>query len=145
MKNNSLPNSSKDKEEGSKFYQSLGYLFYAVAAADKTVKPKEVETLIQIIKTDWLPVANTESSITKETVLQIQVAFDRLTKEAADSKGAMAVFRSFKEKHENIFTQEVKTRIWKTVNSIAEAVAGKNKSELVLLSQLSILLKSKPE
>ena len=36
------------------FYQNLGKLFYAIAAADKVVREEEVNILKQIVNTDWL-------------------------------------------------------------------------------------------
>lgn len=120
-----------------KFYQALGYLFYAIAAADKNLRTLEIESLHQLIKTTWIPL-NEES----EAVFQIQIIFDRLLEQHCEGKYALATFKKFEEKHKDIFTDDVKKRIWETVNTIAESVAGKNKSELVMLSKLSIMFKN---
>ncbi len=47
----------------------------------------------------------------------------------------------YKRANINSFNDLRKKYIWTTVNSMAEAMNGKNKSELVLLSQLSVLFK----
>ncbi len=119
-----------------KFHQALGYLFYAVASADKIVAPKEVATLKQLISRAWLPLFRQS-----EIVFQIQFTFDKLSKEEVSSRTAFEVFKKYKRANRGSFNDQRKKHIWTTVNSIAETINGKNKSELILLSQLSVLLK----
>jgi hypothetical protein len=119
-----------------KLHEALGYLFYAIAAADKKVAPREIEVFKSIIKTDWLPA---EEKV--EALFQVEIVFDRLLEQMVDADAALGTFKLFKENHSDLFTDELKKRIWKTANSMAEAVAGKNKSELVLLSQLSVVFR----
>jgi hypothetical protein len=119
-----------------KLHEALGYLFYAIAAADKKVAPKEMELFRSIIQTDWLPI---EGMV--EPLFQVEIVFDRLLEQNVDADAALGTFKLFKEEHSELFTDALKKRIWKTVNSMAEAVAGKNKSELVLLSKLSVIFR----
>lgn len=45
------------------FYSVIGQLFYAIAAADKTVKQEEIVQLKELIETDWLPLDDEARSI----------------------------------------------------------------------------------
>ena len=114
-----------------KFYQALAHLCYAIIATDKSVRTEEVVALRQLLNSEW---PNEE-----EHPHPVQLTFEQLIQQKAEVKEAMNYFKTFKENNEPLFTENTKKRIWKTVNTLAESVAGKNKSELVLLSQLSAL------
>ncbi len=118
-----------------KFYEAIGHISYAIAAADGKVRTSELETLKKIILEDWSPNEHTTDSSS-----QIQIAFEQLMKKDVASDQAISNFKLYLESHKELFTPPIKSLIWKTVNSIAEAVAGKNKSELILLSKLNTLL-----
>ena len=117
------------------FYEAIGYLCYAISAADRKVKLDEIKVLKKILTEDWLP-----QNHPSEAILKIQIVFEKLINQNLESDAAMIFFKLFKESHNELFTPDTKELIWKTVNSIAEAVAGKNKSELVLLSKLNTIL-----
>ena len=60
------------------FYQNLGKLFYAIAAADKTVHTAEINTLKEIVKTKWLDVDPTNDVFDTDAAYQIEIVFDWL-------------------------------------------------------------------
>lgn len=123
------------------FYNHLGKLFYSIAAVDKTIVEEEINTLKQIVNTDWLALDGAKDKSEVDAMRQIKIAFEQLKQQEVNVYSCLKEFKTFKELHPYLFTDEVKQLIWKTVNSIASSFARKNKSELVFLSKLAALLK----
>ncbi|HRC32243.1 MAG TPA: hypothetical protein PK736_02235 [Bacteroidia bacterium] len=128
-------------EEQRLFYSNLGKLFYAIAAADKTVAEAEINTLKQIVNTEWLALDGAKDKTEVDAMRQIKITFEQLNTQKANAKNCMAEFKSFKESHAHLFTYNVKQLIWKTANAIASSFSRKNKSELVLIAELATILK----
>ena len=124
-----------------KFYQSLGKLFYAIAAADKIVRDTEIVTLIELVKTKWVPLDDFEDEFQVDAAYQIETVFDWL-----DSEGDLAAenyfkeFKTFKKENEQLFTEKRKQLIWETSSAIANSFSGKNKSEIIMLTRLKMVL-----
>ena len=124
------------------FYQTLGKLFYAIAAADKKVHNLEFNKLKELVKKQWLDVDDTEDSYHTDAAYQIEIVFDWLNEEDnLDSKGCFEEFVEYKNEHKYLFTAEVKQLILKTAGAIAASFSGINKSELMILAQLDMELK----
>ncbi len=124
-----------------KFYQSLGKLFYAIAASDKIVREAEVETLIDLVKSKWVPIDDFEDEFHVEAAYQIETVFDWLDCEGGlKAEGCFKEFKSFKKENESLFTKKRKQLIWKTSNEIANSFSGKNKSEIIMLARLKMVL-----
>lgn len=124
------------------FYQNLGNLFYAIAAADNHVAPLEIETLKEIIKSEWLEIDPLEDAFGSDAAYQMEFIFDVLHRENnLDTEKCYADFISYKNAQNHLFTKPIKELIIKTANAIASSFAGKNKSELILLANLEIELK----
>lgn len=122
------------------FYQNLGKLFYAVAAIDKKINAQEIASLKKHVTHYWMNLENTNDHFGSDSAYQIEIVFDSLINEMPDAQEALNDFESFRNNHEKIFTQQVKQMIWKTCDDIATSFSGKNKSELVILSQIAIIL-----
>lgn len=135
--------SSKNQERLKKdFYQMLGELFYAVASADKKIRREEIEAMDKIVKTEWIAFDDSFDRYGTDFVMQIGMAFYWLAENEFDPKNAVADLRIFKKDHPEFFTETIHILILKTAEAIACAFAGKNKSELVLLSQIENTLKT---
>ena len=126
-----------------KFYQTLGKLFYAVAMADKNVRPIEVAKLREAVRSNWLPVDDIEDEYGTDAAYQIEIVFDWLQAQEEDGGIYFEEFKTFYEEHPELFTRELASLIWKTADSIAFSFAGKNKSELILLAKLKMVLQEK--
>ncbi len=122
-----------------KFYQNLGKLFYAVAAADKVVSEQEVDRLKEIIRAEWLALDDVTDDFGTDAAYQIEIVFDWLLEQNTDAESCIESFKSFIEEHPSLFTNQVKEMIWKTVNSIASTFSGKNKSELIMINKINHL------
>jgi hypothetical protein len=122
------------------FYQNLGKLFYAIAAADKVVRKEEVTTLKEIVEKEWLKVDEINDEFGTDTAYQIEIIFDWLDENKPDADEAFNDFKEYREDHKNLFDQEIDQLIWKTADGIAASFAGKNKAEVIMLSKLKTLL-----
>jgi hypothetical protein len=121
-------------------YEHLGKVFYSIAAVDKTIRKEEIEKLKQIIKTEWLPLENSFNEFGDDTAYEIEIVFDWLVANEWELEQVMPDFKIFREEHQHLFTPEINALILKTANAIASSFSGKNKSEHVLISQLSAIL-----
>jgi len=122
------------------FYQKLGELFYAVAAADKIVQKSEYEALRKMVISDWKDLDDYEDVFHTDAAFQIEIVFDWFDYEHLDADDCFNNFKEYKKEHEHLFTEERKKLILRTADAIANAFSGKNKSELIMLARLKILL-----
>lgn len=122
------------------FYEHLGKVFYSIAAIDKNIREEEIEKLKQIIKTEWLPLENSFNEFGDDTAYEIEIVFDWLVANEWEFDSVLSDFKIFRAEHPHLFTPEINALILKTANAIASSFSGKNKSEHVLISQLSTIL-----
>ena len=129
------------------FYESLGKLFYAIAAADRKVRPEEFNKLKEIVKSQWLDVDPIEDNFGTDSAYQIEIVFDWLNNQnGLNSEACFNEFIAYKNKQNHFFTDATKRLILKTAAVIASSFSGVNKSELIMLTKLTIELKKiKPE
>lgn len=125
---------------GNQLYQNLGKLFYAIAMADRKVVPEEVEKLKEDVRKYWLQIDDIEDEFGTDAAYQIEIVFDWLNQEEKDSELFYDEFVDFFKVHHSKFTEPIKQLIWHTADDIAFSFAGKNKSELILLAKLKMLL-----
>lgn len=119
------------------FYQKMGELFYAIAAADSVVREAEYSTLKNLVTEEWKSLDCLEDIFQEDAAYQIEIVFDWFDYEELDATDCFDSFADYKRENPELFTEERKKLIWKTANSIAGAFSGKNKSELVMLAKLS--------
>jgi len=125
-----------------KFYQNLGKLFYAIAAADHEVRNTEFEKLKELIKSQWLQLDPIEDRFNTDAAYQIEIVFDWLNNQKVlDAKKCFNDFIDYKNKQHHLFTKNVKQLILKTGSAIAASFSGINKSELIILAKLDMELK----
>lgn len=122
------------------FYQKMGELFYAIAASDKVVRKAEYEALKKLVSKEWKNLDGYEDPFHTDAAYQIEVVFDWFDYEQLDANDCFDSFADYKKENGKFFTLEVKKLIWKTANAIANAFAGKNKSEVIMLAKLKQLL-----
>ncbi len=121
-------------------YENLGKLFYAIAISDGSVHVKEWDKLKEIVKADWLYVDKFTDRYGTDAANQIEIVFDGLMEYEKTSKECFQEFKDFYKEHPHAFSKEIKSLVKKTANAIAASFAGKNKSELIMLSKLELLL-----
>ena len=122
------------------FYQKLGYLFYSIAAADGHVASEEKEALHKMVIEDWVTLEVSKDSFGSDAAFQIEVLFDFLIEKSQDGEKAYHVFEHYFKDNIELFTDDVIERIFHTSNKIAESFHNFNKSELISLTRLHLLL-----
>jgi len=125
------------------FYQQLARLFYAIAATDGKVRKEEEEELKKIVKKEWLNFDTSFDEYGIDFVCYILFTFDWLQENDWGIKRAISDFKTYRKCNEDLFTDPINQLILKTGAAITSAFAQRNKSELVLLSQLSLVLNNK--
>lgn len=124
------------------FYKNLGKLFYAIAASDTEVRKAEFDKLKSLVKNYWLDVDSLEDEFGTDAAYEIEMVFEVLNAESnLNVKACFDDFVNYKHQQPHLFTPENKTLILKTAHAIANAFAGVNKSELILLAKLDMELK----
>jgi len=125
------------------FYQNIGMLFYAIAVSDKVVRAEEIKTLKELVQHKWVPIDDLTDEFGTDEAYKIEMIFDWLEENAPEAGYAFNEFKAYKKENERVFTVEIKNLIWETADAIAASFSGKNKSELIMLSKLKILLDKK--
>ncbi|MEP3207556.1 MAG: hypothetical protein ABJN95_00105 [Maribacter sp.] len=122
-------------------YESLGKLFYAIAIVDGSVHAKEWDRVKEIVKEEWLYVDDFTDRYGTDAANLIEIVFDGLMEYNQSSELCFDEFKEFYDAHPHAFTKEIKLLTGRTANAIANAFSGRNKSELVLLAKINLLLK----
>lgn len=124
------------------FYQNLGKLFYAIAAADNAVKDEECKAVVNVVKKYWLHQDFIAVKSKNEAENVIIDTFQWLCEDNEyNAEDCYNSFINFKKQNASIFTDSINSLILKTVGKIAASFSGQNKSELILLARLNIELK----
>lgn len=121
-------------------YENLGKLFYAVAISDGTVHAKEWDKVKEIVKEDWLYVDDFTDRYGSDAANQIEIVFNVLMEYTKTSEECFEEFTNFYEQHPHAFSDKIKVLTKKTATAIANSFSGKNKSELIMLAKIELLL-----
>ncbi|WP_298878093.1 hypothetical protein [uncultured Polaribacter sp.] len=91
------------------FYENLGKLFYAIAAADNIVEEIEFKVLKDTVKHKWTKVDPVNDDFQTDAAYQIETVFDWLNSEGfSNSKSCYNEFLEFKNAHPSLFTNDIK-------------------------------------
>lgn len=123
------------------FYQLLGRLFYNVAQVDGSIREEEYNAVKDAVKYEWEDLEDTFDSFGSDSAFQIEFVFDYLFDNDLEVDGVLHDLKEFKAKNPSLFTDKLNDRIIHTCSMVADAVAGKNKSELIFLTELEQALK----
>ena len=127
-------------ETHKRLYQNIGKLCYAIAAIDRVIKEQEINTLNKIVQKEWLSLDDFEDDFGTDAAYQMEIVFDWLLAHLPNAAHCFKDFEDFKMEHQQLFKPKLNQLIMKTAESIAASFAHKNKSELVLLKDLKLLL-----
>jgi hypothetical protein len=123
-----------------KIYEQLGYLFYAIASADKHLRKKEFAILRKDIEKEWIPLEDSTDEFGTDAANYIYFTFDSLLEQDISPKDAFESFKTYFEAHSSAFDENVRRRIQKTVLHMAKAFPHRNKTEEYILKELRKLL-----
>jgi hypothetical protein len=123
-----------------KIYEQLGYLFYALASADKHLRKKEFDILKKDIEKEWIPLEDSTDEFGTDAANYIYFTFDSLLDQDFPPRDAFASFKSYFEEHALAFDENIRKKIHKTALHMANAITHKNKTEEYFLRELRRLL-----
>ncbi len=125
------------------FYQKLGELFYAIAAADKLVREAEYKQLTRLVEEEWKSMDDFEDGLETDAAYQISIVFEWFDYERMDAQDCYESFSDYYNENTKLFSEKRKKLILKTVQQIANSFSGTNKSELVMITKLQLLFTNK--
>ena len=89
-----------------------------------------------------LVIENSADEFGSDAAYQIDSVFDWLRENPIDSHLVIEAFKKYKNENQKLFTPQICNLILKSADKIANSFSGKNKSELIFITQLhTILLK----
>ena len=124
-------------------YQVLGKVFYAIAQTDRVIHQQEIDAIKESVRETWLNAENTFDQFGSDSAHQIEIVVDSYFNGNQILTNALDDLKEFIRVHPRLFTPELIKLIMKTAYKTASAFAGRNKAELVFLSQLRNLLELK--
>ena len=117
-------------------YEQIGNLFYAIAA-DQKIKPLEVGELKFFISSYWLPSNHSGNNLLVSDEAHIILStMDALERGKASPADAFTEFSGFLTNHPEVFTKELKQRIFDTTRQIVRIFHADNPEENVHLKML---------
>lgn len=121
-------------------YKELGNLFYAIAAADKKIRPEEKQTVHDEVMYSWKHYENSLDRFGSDRAFLIEFEFETLEDESVSAETAFSLFESFFRMHEKEFDSASRIRIFNSARHIAESVRKINHDELQYLVRLKSLM-----
>lgn len=123
-----------------KIYEQLGYLFYALASANKHLREREYEVLKKDIERDWIPLEDSTDEFGTDAANYIYFTYDSLVDQDYPPLDAFRSFQQYFEEHARAFDREIRERIRKTSLDMANALPHPNKTEEYIIRELQKML-----
>jgi hypothetical protein len=123
-----------------RFYKELGNLFYAIAAADKNISPKEKKTLDDEVQFAWKHYDTTTDRFGSDRAFLIEFEFETMEDKGETAENAFLAFESFFNDNLELIDEPTRHRIFNSARHIAESVRKINHEELAYLVRLKKLL-----
>lgn len=117
------------------FFAKLAHLFYAIAMTDGKMVLEEKRKIKEQVELDWAG-----KNMQSDSAEIIYRTMRTLIKNNMDGELAFEIFQTFFTQNRDLFTDDIRIKIMKSSDRIAMAYAKRNKSELIQLAKLHILL-----
>ena len=124
-----------------RFYKELGNLFYAVAAADKKIRPEEIKTIHEEILHAWKLYDETLDRFGSGKAFLIEYEFEAMEEEHETAENAFSSFEQYFLENERGVDFETRQKIFESARHIAESTRKINTAELSYLLRIKNLLK----
>lgn len=123
-----------------RLYKQLGNLFYAIAAADRKIRPEERKSLTDEIQYSWKHYDESTDRFGSDRAFVIQFEFDTMEDNFETAEVAYLSFENYFREYEKEIDTETRKRIFNSARHIAESVRKINHPELDYLVRLKKLL-----
>jgi hypothetical protein len=124
-----------------RFYKELGNLFYAVAAADKKIRPEEKKILHEEILNAWKIYDESTDRFGSGRAFLIEFEFETMEEEFETAENAFSSFEQYYLENERGFDFATRNKIFDSARHIAESVRKINSEELLYLLRIKKLMK----
>ncbi|MBK9760770.1 MAG: hypothetical protein IPO90_12550 [Flavobacteriales bacterium] len=121
-------------------YRSLGYLFYSIAACDRSIIQAEIDALKEMTARHWLVDDRSYDELGIESARYIDITFDHAVEQRMSAKAAYARFEADQLSEPQRFDGWTKSLILRTAVGIAKASGSVNSSEATTIGELQKLL-----
>jgi hypothetical protein len=111
------------------FYSELGKLLYAIAHADQIISLQERKKLLEIVKSELVPVEAHKDYFDTNAAFYTEIEFDILDEQIAEPKAAFNSFLDFIEDHYSAFDERIISACVRVSKELAGAYRGTNKAE----------------
>ena len=128
-------------KDSRRFYKELGNLFYAIAAADKHISPKEKKIMDEEVQFAWRHYDHTSDRYGTDLAFLIEFEFETMEDFAETSENAFLSFEQFYYENEAAIDHPTRNRIFNSARHIAESVRKVNHEELSYLVRLKNIMK----
>jgi uncharacterized protein (DUF927 family) len=122
------------------FYNKAGELFYAIAAIDNRVRKEEYISFKKSLDSYGNLFEAIENDKSLKPVDILGSAFKQAYQNKKDPETCFEDFVKYKRNNPELFTVARNKAIWNTANLIANSFSEVNKSEVILLQKLKMLL-----
>lgn len=119
------------------FLEKLACLFYAIGMADKNFISEEKKKIV-----DMVEMGNFEDMKVEKAKEIIYSTLRELIARDEKSEQAFNVFKKFYHANKTSFSQDLKREIMIACQEIVDANQSKSKSEVILITKLSMLFQS---
>ena len=127
-------------QDSNKHLLQVGRILHAIALCDGNLHKEEEIALIQALE-DYRELLITNIAVAeRERLMTTSDLIRSLESKREGDLNPFQAFRSYYEAHLEEFQEEYRDLILKKANDIATAVAKKNKSEIIMMAKLSLLL-----
>lgn len=123
------------------FCDNLGKLLYAIALCDKSIDKIEYDTIREVTGSLKEVLLNVGIQENIDIDYHVSSAFNTLYLDSYDVQTSFEDFLNYKRQNEDLFSESLSKIILEIANKVASSFSGRNKSELIMLAQLSIELK----
>ncbi len=125
-----------------KIYEQLGYLFYALASADKHLRRREYEILKKDIEREWIPLESSTDEFGTDAANYIYFTYDSLMDQDFPPMEAFKSFQQYFQEHAAALDEAIRDRIKTTALHMARAFPHRNKTEEYIIKELNKMLHS---
>jgi len=120
--------------------RAIAYLAYAVASADHHVEEIERKAIHKFIDEHWQLLADNEDPFGARTLDFVDKMIPALEENDISTEAAFTHFKEIYEANKELFSKELKTFVLQLCIRVGAAFNQMNKSELVLISRVELLL-----
>ena len=124
-----------------KFYEALGKLLFAIAKADGEIKPKEISTIKDLVRSQLVPIEKSTDEFGTDAAFITEIEFEVFADSNFTFEEAYQSFADFIEEYDQQLSSELKKLAYDLAEKVADAFHGINKKEKSLLNRLQALLK----